>query len=99
MVRSTFSAELNALIDAIETLILTQLAIHQVIHGTNETADELLQALEDGQLDPPIDMVIDARSVFDSLAVQDVCNPADKSLKLHLISNTAKLETGILRNL
>ena len=99
VVRSTFSAELNALIDAIETLILTQLAMHQVIHGTNETADELLQALEDGQLDPPIDVVIDARSVFDSLAVQDVCNPAEMSLELHLIAIRAKLESGLLRNL
>ena len=83
--RSTFSAELNALIDAIETLLLTQLAMHQSIHGTDETAHDLLAALEDGKLDPPIDMVVDARFVFDSLAVPEVCNPAEMSLELHQI--------------
>ena len=49
--------------------------------------------LEEGKLDPPIDMVVDERSVFDSLAVQDMCNPAEMSLKLHLISIRSKLES------
>ena len=42
-------------------------------------------------------MVVDARSVFDALAVQDICNPAEMSVKLHLISIRSKLESGIRR--
>jgi hypothetical protein len=99
VVRSTFAAELNALIDSIETLILLQLALHQVYCGTLESADVLLQRMETGGLYPPIDLLVDAQSVSDAVAAPDVCTPQEASLKLHLITIRDRLARGLLRSL
>ena len=64
VVRSTFSAELNAVLDSIETLLVTQICFHQVLCGTTESPAELMRLLETGQLHPPIELVTDARSVL-----------------------------------
>ena len=98
VVRSTFAAELNALIDSIETLLLLQLVLHQVHCGTAESPDELLFKLEHGGLYPPIDLLIDAQSVSDAIAAPDVCTPQEASLKLHLIAIRDRLARGLLRS-
>ena len=48
VVRSTFAAEINALLDAIESLIILQLAMHQIVNGTKESAEQLMSKLEMG---------------------------------------------------
>ena len=99
VVRSTFAAELNALIDSIETLVLLQLVLHQVYCGTDESVEELLVKLEHGSLYPPIDLMVDAQSVSDAIAAPDVCAPQEASLKLHLITIRDRLTRGLLRSL
>ena len=99
VVRSTFVAELNALLDAIESLIITQIGWHQIVHGTEETIEQLLLRLGAGTLSPPIELVGDARSVLDAVAASDACDPAEASLKLHLLSVRARLEAGLIRKL
>ena len=47
----------------------------------------------------PIELVGDARSVYDAIAASDVCDPAEASLKLHLLSVRARLEAGLIRKL
>ena len=84
VVRSTFAAELNALIDSIETLVLLQLLLHQIYCGTEESNEELLVKLECGGLYPPIDLFVDAKSVSDAVAAPDTCTPQESSLKLHI---------------
>ena len=99
VVRSTFSAELNALIDALEVAILVQMAYHQIANGGSQSATELAAELEGGRLMPRIDAVVDAKAVFDAIAATDVCNPMECSLKLHLLSLRDKLAQGILKRL
>ena len=53
--------------------------------------------LEEGRLQPPLDCVCDARAVFDSIAASDVCDPAECSLKLHLLSIRDKILVGIIK--
>ena len=91
--------KLNAIIDSIETLILLQLVFHQIYCGTDETVQELLDKLEHGQLYPPIDVVVDARSVSDAISASDVCTPQESSLRLHLIAIRDRLSRGLLRSL
>jgi hypothetical protein len=98
-VRSTFSAELNALIDALEIAILIQMAYHQIMHGCTQSATDMAKVLEEGGLLPAIDAVIDARAVWDAVAAADACNPLECSLKLHLLSLRDKLTQQILRQL
>jgi len=86
VVRSTFAAELNALIDAIEAAFLIQLVLHQVQCGTGESPEQLLHRLEHGKLAPECDIFLDARSVFDALVSKDVSAPLESSLLIHIIS-------------
>ena len=55
--------------------------------------------MENGALYPPVDMCVDARAVYDAVAASDVCDPAESSLKLHLISVRDRMAQGILRYL
>ena len=97
VVRSTFSAELNALIDGIETMLLTQLILHQIYCGCQETPEQLIHRLEHGGLYPPIDVCLDANAVFDAIAAKDTATPLEASLKLHILSIKAKVLAGTLR--
>ena len=97
--RSTFAAELNALIDAIESLLLLQLMLHQIYCGAHESAEQLIVKLENGSLYPNIDIFIDAKSVKDAISVSEVCTPQEASLKTHLIAIRDRLSRGLLRSI
>ena len=97
VVRSTFSAELNGAVDSIEGVMLVQMGYHQLLNGTSEDATALAKALDAGKLTPPIDVATDARAVFDAVRAADVCEPAESSLKLHLISIRDMVRRGLVR--
>jgi len=99
VVRSTYSAELNGLIDSVEITLLMQFLLHQIFYGTDQSASQLARAQESGQLQPPVNAATDAKAVFDSVAAPDVCEPAECSLKLHLISIRDKVSYGTIKNL
>ena len=99
VVRSTYSAELNGLIDSIETAILVQILFHQIWHGCDQSVAMMAQLQEEGKLEPAIKGAVDAKAVFDSIRASDVCEPAESSLKLHLLAVRDKLLQGILRQL
>ena len=99
VVRSTFSAELNGLVDSIGSMLLLQAILHQVYCGTDASPHDLLDLLENGHLYPPIDMAVDARAVFDAISASDICDPAESPLKLHLISVKDRFAQRIIRAL
>ena len=99
VVRSTFSAELNGLVDSVEQMILLQCTLHQIYCGTNLTPEDMICALEHGALYPPLDVCVDARAVYDAIAATDACDPAECSLKLHLISVRDRMQAGIIRRM
>ena len=96
VVRSTFSAELNALIDSVENVFLLQLALHELFCGVSEDVDDLVRRLEHGQLYPPAEMAMDAMSCFEALMAEDCCTPAESSLKLHLLSLRDRHQRGVV---
>ena len=99
VVRSTFSGELNGLIDTIELLLVVQMCLHQIMRGSPPSLTEWAAMLDSGQLEPPADAAVDARSVFDCLAVSDMGELTEGSLKLHVLSARERLEKQILRRL
>ena len=99
VVRSTFSAELNALVDALEGVLLLQVLLHQVFCGTDETAAEVCLRIEAGALYPPLDVAVDAMSVYEAIVAADCCEPAEASLKVHLLSVRERLMQGIIQKL
>ena len=96
MVRSTFGAEINAAIDTLEAGYLTQLAYCELFHRdlfmseqniVNDTiCDRLRRLVEEGRMKPGMELGIDAASVFAAVAAQDVKDPAECSLKVHVLS-------------
>ena len=99
VVRSTFSAELNALSDGIETALLIQLILHQVHCGTEATPEQLVHQMDHGQLYPPIDIFVDAKAVFDALVAKDAHPPSESSLYLLLISIRTRIIIRSIRRL
>ncbi len=99
VMRSTYATELGGLVDSIESLILMQLILHQVYFGTDESSDVLLQKLATGSLYPPIDILIDARSVYDNLSCTDLNIPSESSLVIHVLNIRDRLKSGTIRRL
>jgi len=99
VVRSTFSAELNALMDSLENVLLIQLALHEVFCGVTDDVDDLTQRLENGWLYPPVEAMIDAMSVYEALTVEECGTPQESSLKLHLLAVRDRLSRGVIRAL
>ena len=97
--RSTFSAELNGLVDSVEQLLLLQITLHQIYCGTHQSPEEMIDLLEHGGLYPSLDVAVDAKAVFDAVAATDACDPQECSLKLHLISVRDRLSQGIIRRM
>ena len=58
----------------------------------------MAQQLEDGQLHPPVDAVVDARSVFDIIAASDAGELQEGSLNLHVLSVRDRLPRGCLKH-
>ena len=79
--RSTFAAELHGVLDAVNTGMLIQMVLTEVIMGCM-SAEQLERRQRNGELQPPLEAVIDAKAVFDSITAKVVAPPADKHLFL-----------------
>ena len=98
VVRSTFAAELNAAIDAQESLILLQMVLHEIFCGITPIED-MVSMLEAGALYPPLELCLDAMSVFEAVSAEDVSIPAECSSKAHLICMRDRVQCGMLQAL
>lgn len=65
-------------------MLLLQCALHQIC-GTAQSAERMIDLLENCLMHPPLDLCVDPRAEYDAVAATDACAPAS-SLKLHLIS-------------
>ena len=97
VVRSTFSVELNGLVDSIEQMLLLQCILHRIYCGTARSQERMTDLLEKGKMYPPLDICADARAVYDAIAASDACEFAGCSLKLHLISVRDRMTHGLIR--
>eukprot|EP00971_Amphidinium_carterae_P315618 6273534-Amphidinium_carterae.1 len=93
VVRSTFSAELNGLLDATERGYGIQMTMSELLMRRSDRPSEntpqartLQIKWESGSLFPTLAACIDAKSVFDALAVPDFHIPSEDSLALHLLA-------------
>ena len=92
--RSTFAAELLSLSDCFDICKLVSYALAEISHPY--TANQLVKLEETGTLPVPIELCVDARSVFDSLVSEQTrCSEGGllmtlfalkESLKSHLIA-------------
>lgn len=78
-------------------MLLLQCALHQIHCGTARTPERMIDLLEVGCMHPPLDLCVDARAVYDAIRASDACEPAESSLKLHLISVWDRMTHGLIR--
>ena len=96
--RSTFSAELNGFSDTLEFARLLALTMTEILNQA-PSASQLTAWEEKGMLTLPIHGVIDARSVFDALAADEIRPPSEISLIMMLCGIKEMLRTGVMRRM
>ena len=97
--RSTYSAELHGLIDAIETARLVAYAYTEILTAESISPSAMVTKDESGLLVFDIEAAIDARSIFDSLVPADTRAPTEGSLIFVLLQIKELLKCGTLRRL
>ena len=96
--RATYSAELFAAVDTTDTAVLINLALHEIMYGV-QSLDTLRALREEGGFGIPSFLLIDAKSVFDSLTVEYAKTPAEKSVLVQVLWLREILEKRILNYL
>jgi len=97
--RSTFSAELNAIVDAAETGRVIQYAVAELMLPQPVTHQQLRALEESGDLRPPLDLATDCKSVYTATAAADAQIPSESSLVLVLLALREMLMKGLIRRL
>jgi Reverse transcriptase (RNA-dependent DNA polymerase) len=97
--RSTFAAELNALVDSVEIGRVIQVAVCEIALQQHMKAAQLLELSNNGNFPIPLDAVVDAKSVFDALVAEETKMPTESSLILILLQCKELLVLKILRKL
>ena len=93
--RSTFAAELHAVLDAVNQAIVVQALLTELRHGPM-TATALADMQGVGKLSPPLHVCVDAKSVWDSVVADPTAVPADKHLFLHVRKMREWLDDGLI---
>jgi hypothetical protein len=95
IVRSTFGAELNSLIDCYETAKLLAITMSELLDAT-ATIPRLREMEESGGFKLPIECVVDCKSIMDSLATDETRIPNEASLILLLLALKEALVNGTI---
>jgi len=98
VVRSTFAAELYALLDAVGQGISLNMTVTEIFQGAL-TVQELAQKQETGGLYPQLDAFIDAKAVFDGIAADPVKPPAERNLYIHLLAAKDMIQKRLISRL
>ena len=98
IVRSTFGAELNSLVDAFETAKLVAFTLAE-LQDPNMTTATLRLLEETGRFPISIEAVVDCKSIFDSLVPSDTRIPNEASLIMLLLSLKEAMRVGTLSRL
>ena len=96
VVRSTFAAELMAMIDAVQCGTLINLVLTELFSESTFAAADLARMQESGKLLLPLEVCVDAKSVYDALASDPVRVPTEKSLYIHLLAMSDLIRRGVL---
>ena len=76
--------------------MLINLVLTELFTEKSLTASHLADLQEKGQLLLPMEVCIDAKSVFDALASDPIRTPAEKNLYIHLLAMSDLIKRGIL---
>jgi hypothetical protein len=92
--RSTFAAELNAAVDTLDVAIMVQYVLEEVFCPMHSPPEIMQKVYEEARMRFPLELIIDAKAVFDSITVKDYNAPAESTLVNHLHSVREQLRDG-----
>eukprot|EP00971_Amphidinium_carterae_P055654 1097285-Amphidinium_carterae.1 len=96
--RSTYSAELQALVAGIDNAIATSITFEQLLNASWRGSDAQFNAIAQARnLNVPVDVLTDSWSLFQSLASGNCKVPDEKSLILVLSSAREHVKTARVR--
>ena len=95
---STSQVIKNNLIDLTNSALIISSLFAEVTFGSM-SAERLCDMMESGQSAFPVEVVADAKSVFDALAANPVKPPEEKTMLLHLLKVREWLDHGVVRRL
>ena len=97
--RSTFAAELNAAVDTLDIALIVQYTLEEIFCPENATPTALQHAFETGKLHFPVELIIDAKAVFDAISAKEYNMPTEATLVNHLHSIREHLRDGRIARL
>ena len=98
VVRSTYAAELMALLDALGTGTLMNVALTEIVEGVS-TASEMMKRQESGNLVLQMIAAIDAKAVFDAISADTIKVTTDKRMYVPTLAAREQLDRMQLRQL
>lgn len=99
VVRSTFSAEANALIDAVEVGKMVVYMLTDTFSSIPLSASQLMKMDERGELTAHMHAVVDCKSVYDALVRREILPPTEQSLIMLLLALRETMTSGCMRSL
>jgi hypothetical protein len=95
IVRSTFAAGLQAILDAMSAATLVNLVFAEVMSHRAATPLQLASCAQSGRLAFPVDVFTDARTVLDTAMSRTAKTPAEQHLHIHVLALREAMESGV----
>ena len=84
------------MIDAVQVGTLINLVLTELFSESTVAVNDLAKMQETGQLLLPLEVCVDAKSVYDALASDPIRVPTEKSLYIHLLAMSDLIKRGVL---
>ena len=82
--RSTFAAELNAAMDTLDIATIVQFTLEEIFYPESSSPEAMRKIHDEATLHFPLELAIDARSVFDAVSAPEFTTPSEATLINHL---------------
>ena len=99
VVRSTFAAELHSMLDSAGLAILLNATWTEIFSKQKLNPAMIAQMQDEGRLQLPMDLFIDAKSVRDAIAADQIKVPAEKTLYIHVLAGRDLLDRKLFERL
>ena len=92
--RSTFAAELNAAVDTIDIATIVQFTLEEIFNPLCSSPEAMQKLFLEAKLQFPLELIIDAKAVYDAIVVHEYNMPTEATLVNHLHSIREQVRDG-----
>ena len=92
--RSTFAAELNAAVDTVDIATIVQFTLEEIFRPQHSAPEVMQKVFLEAKLKFPLELIIDAKAVYDAIVVPEYNMPTEATLVNHLHSVREQVRDG-----